>query len=687
MYKTSNSSKEKVYSKTVNKHGDLKYQRKYPKHSKVLIKNISQEKNIKDSSSGDFEAIMENMYSEIEQNKALKDDSGDNNAFMSPKKIVYSPENNNNQLIDRFTQISVIRPNLNELNIEQSSDNADNAENEVPNEEYIYSYDPKNGLKLDFEDDGKKNLQYVFENYEPENALILKNEINFSIDGILKDNEKTKYDLKCDELIKKEEEYVNLMNKYNLLVKEMNDLKNKATVTSDKTRDEEKTIEHLDNIVIINNENSRKKNKTKKSRNRRMKSLTINIRKYSSSEERKTRDNSQNGFGNSSTKNDLNKLKKHTPNIMIISKENEFNLTAPLNSLIQNDSTLNKTKKKMKLVKKNGAENRNEKSVEKNEEKPQNINWNLLNKVDNRQSIDYIGKIYTNEGPDNVNASAKNNNTKKVTKKKKKKVMIKKKDKDNNRDRRRDICPSASHSIRKKIKKINLPTIDVKNETLSFNVQKKFIRFSRQTKSIDYKINKSNNFNNNIESLLNNKELALCQSGSLSIEKQPKTKKEDVIENNININIIKEGNNQAANEEDIRSNSLSSQNNQKVKHRIKIPKNIVQNNLSNDNNDNNSENKELSYISSEIKENSVCASEDEKHLIKEKNIDNYNASNVGEQSGEKKKIRYPLKIKIVKYGNKSNKTKNLIDTLFSKLVNKILVKRVLKKWVKLIKRK
>ena len=123
-------------------------QRKYPKHSKVLIKTISQEKNIKDSSSGDFEAIMENMYSEIEQNKALKDDSGDNNAFMSPKKIVYSPENNNNQLIDRFTQISVIRPNLNELNIEQSSDNADNAdnaENEVPNEEYIYSYDPKNG--------------------------------------------------------------------------------------------------------------------------------------------------------------------------------------------------------------------------------------------------------------------------------------------------------------------------------------------------------------------------------------------------------------------------------------------------------------------------------------------------------------------------------------------------------------
>ena len=674
MYKTSNSSKEKYYSKTVNKHGDLKYQRKYPKHSRVLIKDISPEKSKKDSSSHDFEAIMENMYSEIEQNKVLRDDSGDNNAFISPKKIVYSPENNNNQLIDRFTQISVIRPNLNELNIEQISDNPDNPDNEVPNEEYIYSYDPKNGLKLDFEDSGKKNLQYVFENYEPENALILKNEINFSIDGILNDNEKTKYDLKCDELIKKEEEYDNLMNKYNLLLKEINDLKNKATITSDKTRDEEKTIEHLDNMVIINNENNKKKNKAKKSRNRRMKSLTINIRKYSSSEERKTRDNSQNGFVTSSTTNDLNKLKKHTPNIMIISKENEFNLTAPLNSLIQSDSTLNKTKKKMKkLAKKNGAENYNEKSVEKNEEKPQNNNWNLLNRVDNRQSIDYIGKIYTNEGSDNVTA-AKNDNDKKVTKKKKKKVMIKKKDKDNNRDRRRDI---STNSTRKKIKKIDLPTIDVKNETLSFNIQKKFIRISRQTKSIDYKINK----NNNIASLLNNKELALCQSGSLSIEKEPKAKKEDVIENNININIINEGNNQASNEEDFRSNSLSSQNTQKVKHRIKIPKNVVINNVSNDNN---SENKDLSYLSSEIKDNSVCVSEDEKHLMKEKKKDNYNASN---ETGEKKKIKYPLKIKIVKYGNKSNKTKNLIDTLFSKLVNKILVKGVLKKWVKLIKKK
>ena len=30
------------------------------------------------------------------------------------------------------------------------------------------------------------------------------------------------------------------MNKYNLLIKEVNDLKNKATIISDKTRDEDK---------------------------------------------------------------------------------------------------------------------------------------------------------------------------------------------------------------------------------------------------------------------------------------------------------------------------------------------------------------------------------------------------------------------------------------------------------------
>ena len=63
------------------------------------------------------------------------------------------------------------------------------------------------------------------------------------------------------------------MNKYNLLIKEVNDLKDKATIISDKTRDEGKAIEQLDNIVVINNENN-KKNKVKKGRNRRMKCLT-----------------------------------------------------------------------------------------------------------------------------------------------------------------------------------------------------------------------------------------------------------------------------------------------------------------------------------------------------------------------------------------------------------------------------
>jgi hypothetical protein len=41
------------------------------------------------------------------------------------------------------------------------------------------------------------------------------------------------------------------MNKYNL--------KDKATIISDKTREEDKTREQLDNIVIINNEKNKKK--------------------------------------------------------------------------------------------------------------------------------------------------------------------------------------------------------------------------------------------------------------------------------------------------------------------------------------------------------------------------------------------------------------------------------------------
>ena len=106
--------------------------------------------------------------------------------------------------------------NNNEINVEQSSDN------EIPNEEYIYSYDPKNGMKIDYENSGKKNLKHYFENYSIEYPLMFQNEINFSIDGTFNDKEKAKYDLKCNELNKKEEEFINLMNKYNLLIKKMN---------------------------------------------------------------------------------------------------------------------------------------------------------------------------------------------------------------------------------------------------------------------------------------------------------------------------------------------------------------------------------------------------------------------------------------------------------------------------------
>ena len=718
MYRTKNKPKEKIYEKPLCQLSELKYQRKIPKNSRVLIRDKSQEKNKINNSSKDFETIMENMYSEIEQNKLESEDNEDNdeninNDCLSPKKLVFSPENNNNQLIDRFTQISGIKPNNNEINVEQSSDN------EIPNEEYIYSYDPKNGMKIDYENSGKKNLRHYFENYSIEYPLMFQNEINFSIDGTFNNKEKTKYDLKCNELNKKEEELINLMNKYNLLIKEMNDLKNKATITSDRTRDEDKTIEHLENIAIINKENKENKEKNKKKikmkkvkKNKRMKSLNLDLRKSSNSEEPKTRDNSQNGFGTSTTLSELSKIKKYTPNIMIISKENELNLTASFSSLVKPESTAKKPKKKVKkLVKKNNKEKSCEKKIEKNNEtigentnetKTENTNeksidktknnsivntnWNLLNKVDNNQSFDYIGKVDITISNNTPISPSNENDQKKVMKKKKKKLVVKKKDRDHTKEKeknRKDRTTSKNHSIRKKIKKINLPTIDIKNETLSYSIQKKYIRFTKQTKSIDCKYIKNNNNNiNNIKSVLNNKDLARCHSESLSINKKPKNKKK-VIEKNIKINIINANNYQTLKEEEKSSNSLSSKNSQKLKPRVKIPKNIVKQNESNENY---SENKDFSYFSSEIKENSDCISDDDKNLLKKKKIGDYNESNVKENSGEKKKKKYPLKIKIVKLGNKKNKSDTYFDCLFQKFVNKILVKRVFKKWLKFAKK-
>ena len=44
-----------------------------------------------------------------------------------------------------------------------------------------------------------------------------------------------------------------------------------------------------------------------------------------------------------------------------------------------------------------------------------------------------------------------------------------------------------------------------------------------------------------------------------------------------------------------------------------------------------------------------------------------------------------FKIKIVKFSNKKKKDNIYFDSLFKKLINKLLVKRVFKKWLKLVK--
>jgi hypothetical protein len=147
-------------------------------------------------------------------------------------------------------------------------------------------------------------------------------------------------------LIKKEENYDKLINKYNILLKELNELKNKNTISSESVRGEEKKIQHLEDIIIVNNinntkgtTNKRKKPKIKKVKKKRINSLTPNKKYYSSSEETKTRDNSKNAFG-SSLSNELIKNKKNISNIMIISKENEFNLAASYTKIITNDNNI-----------------------------------------------------------------------------------------------------------------------------------------------------------------------------------------------------------------------------------------------------------------------------------------------------------------------------------------------------------
>ena len=695
MFKSDKMSKNKVLKKSVNNQLEIKYQKKFPQNSKVFVRNISQDKFQKDNSSNEFKTIMTQMYSEIGKNKEINKDYENINNYMSPKKKTYfninskneknknqinsniaqnldfekikdrisikrvklnkendeilSPYNEyNNQLMDRFTQISIIKPNNNDIFMEQSSDT------DLQNEEYVYFYEPKKELKLELGNSNKREIKSIYANNFMENKLIFSNQINFSIDRRI-DESKIKYNMKYLELIKKEELYNKLINKYNKLIKELNELKNKNIINSEKERGGEKIIQHLEDIFIINNF-GRKRPKIKKIRNkkRRMKSLTPIKNNYSSSEETKTRDNSLKGHGSSNLFNELKiKKEKYFPNIMLISKENEFNLTASYNKLelnSNNKTIINKPNKKISKVQK-----------KKNKKED---NWNILNKVLNSISFGIIGKKNISQ---NINVKKIKNK-----KNKKKRILILKPKGENEKKER----PTSRNTSHRKIKKLNLPVINVKNEILSYNIKKNYIRFKKETKSVDLKISKNNSNIGNINQ--NNQKWTPCQVESLSVDKKQNKNyiKDDIIVKNINLNIINNFNDKYRNSE------------KKEKNQNKIDEDKIRKRSEIQNFENNSENKDFSYYSSEIKENSIYYSEDEKNMMNKDEIEDYKENKNNEMNYIKNKVKdkkLSFKIKIVKYSNKKKKDNIYFDALFKKLINKLLVKRVFKKWLKLVK--
>ena len=758
MNKTENAKKNKTCGKSVNPYCCAKYQKKIPKTTKVLIKNKSQNRYPNNNSSGEFKSIMKQIYSEINQtSNQISKDNIENINNMSPKKyIVYNntnPKNdrrelkainqnirdnfnfekakerlrkkrikiyqskinsnvNNEEIFapldDRFTQISIIKPR-NDLFSEQSSEK-DN------NEEYIYFYEPKKELKYELCNSSKREIKCLFDGIFMENKLKIKSEIDFVINGV-GNKEKEKYELKIKELTEKEEKYDKLISNYNLLLKELNDIKNKNTINSELTRSDEKIVEHLEEIAIVKDyitiqedTDSPQKEKSEKTNRKEINSLTPTIRNLSSSAETKTRDNSK--------KDDLSKSKRNIPNIMIISKENELNLTAsPRPITIANNNTIKKGNKKIKKTKKKN-------------------NWNTLNEIISNTCFNYLRKepititttknentvnnklnIENNEKNDNIENKNNNNKTtkKKILKKKVKKIENEKEKEKEREKEKSSLSPLAEN--KKKVKRINLPVIHIKNETRSYNIQKNFIRFSKETKSVDFKINKDNCTANNLKKF--NQNLSRCLSESISINKKakPKNTNNDVIVKKINLKII---NNKTIPHNKIRIEQVK--NDTEIEEKKKLSTNpiddfsnklitiiwkaILRNVFSqwkkiyraaqDTSVINHSENKDISLLSFvELKDHSKCYSEDERHLFREEKIENNNESKdedkdkdveiKSEQKIENKNNGYKFRIKIVKYGNKIKKTNKYFSVLFQDLVNKLLIKRVFKKWLKLSK--
>lgn len=683
--------------KSVNHQQLLKYQKKIPKNSKVFIKNRSQEKNKNENFQNDFKSIMKQMYSEMVQNKLLKGEKEDNeeieinpkkklffNSFhrkaknngrkksyqsqnhdlifeklkdkLSIKRVKLKKENEeifspicdyNNKLMDRFTQISIIKPNKNDLFMEQNSDS------DIQNEEYVYFYEPNKEIRLELGNSSKREIKNIFVNNFPENKLILSKEISFSFDNII-DEEKKRNDSKYKDLIKKGEEYDILLNKYNALLNELNELKNKTTNINENGKNKEKIIQHLEDLIIpcVNNNitktnNKKKKYKVKKFQKKRIQSLTPKKINYSSSEETKTRDNSKNTYGV-----DLTKIKKYIPNIMIVSKENEFNLAASYTKMLNNDSnTLTiKPKKKIKKVKKNNAEN----------------NWNSSITITPNITFKFLG----NKNNITVNDVQKNKPKLKTRRKLKKKVL-------NNKETSTERNKTSLNNSCRKIKRINLPVIHIKNETLSYNIRTKYIRFKNETKSVDFKNNnKSNRYKIFLNQLKNNYDHRHNHSESLDTKEKSRIKDDGIIVKNINLNIINKFKNKNQ-EKDESENINDTKNNEYTESNKKEE---------DQNYENNSENKDFSYFSNEIKDNNDYLSEDEKHKKVNNNlsrISNYNKKN--EFKTEPKEKKYTFRVKIVKYSNKKRSTHKYFDTLFGDLINKILKKRIFKKWLKISK--
>ena len=779
MSKTENTKKNKTCGKSVNPHCCIKYQKKIPKTTKVLIKNKSHNRYPNSSSSGEFKSIMKQIYSEIDPtSNQISKDNIENINNMSPRKYIlyntnpkndrielkrinqnlrdnfnfekakerlrkkrikiYQSKINNNTnvnnintnyilkdnneeifapLDDRFTQISIIKPR-NDIFSEQSSEK-DN------NEEYIYFYEPKKELKYELCNSSKREIKCLFDGIFMENKLKIKDEIDFMINGT-RSEEKSKYELKIKELAEKEEKYDKLISSYNSLLKELNDIKNKNTINSELTRSDEKIVEHLEEIAIIkdyitiqDDTDIPEKEKVEKINRKELNSITPTIRNMSSSLEAKTRDTSK--------KDDLHKNKKCIPNIMIISKENELNLTAsPKPMALENNSNTKKPNKKIKKAKK------------------RNSNWNTLNEVMSNTYFNYLGvnPITKNENTvnnklNNENIENKNNNNNKGTKKK----ILKKKARkiENEGEKDKPALSTLTAENKKKVKRINLPIINIKNETRSYNIQKNYIRFSKETKSVDFKINKDSTANN-LKRF--NQDLTRCLSESISINKKEKPKNNDVIVKKINLKII--------NNKTIPHNKIRIEQIQKVLDEEKEEKqNINTNIINNDENEekqevcllkrkkkklsilpiddflnkltkiirkiilknfftqykkiykttqeagitNRSENRDISLLSfAELKDHSKCYSEDERHLFKEEKEENNENKDKGENKdkdieikNEQKNNGYKFRIKIVKYGNKINKTNKYFSVLFQGLVNKLLIKRVFKKWLKLSK--